>query len=488
MSDKDQLASIVGAENVCDSPSALEEYATDDTAFAGAAPRWAVRPRDAGEVQRIVAWANAARSPLVPVSSGPPHLRGDSAPAVKDAVIVDLRRMNRVVRVDLEHRIALVEPGVTFRELVPAVRKAGLRLNMPLLPRPTKSVLASVLEREPVIMPKYHWDISDPLACTEVVYGSGDLFKTGSAAGPGTLEEQWEAGAAQNEAAGPIQADFVRLIQGAQGTMGIVTWATVRCEHLPSVEEAYLAGSSDLADLVKFAQRLVRNRWADDCLILNDCNLGRIMAAHQATDHREVKASLPRWILFFTISGTRYFPEEKVGYLQEGIADLARSLGVEPVRALGHVSALDVRGVLHDPPAEGHWKTADGSACRDIFFISISDRLEELTQAMMAVAAESGYPAEDVGVYFQPIVQAVNYHCEFNLFFKRDDAGQKARAQALFESASEQLSDRGAFFSRPYGPWAGMAYGRDPATVAALQKVKRIFDPNNVMNPGKLCF
>jgi FAD/FMN-containing dehydrogenase len=278
MSEKDRLSAIVGAENVCDSPGNLEEYAGDESFAPPLAPAYVVRPKDAGEVQEIVAWANASGTPLIPVSSGPPHFRGDTVPSVAGAVTVDLRRMNRVVRLDPEHRIALVEPGVTFRELVPAAREAGLRLNLPLLPRATKSVVASMLEREPVIMPKYHWDISDPLACTEVVYGSGDIFKTGSAAGPGTLEEQWESGAAQNEAAGPIQADFLRLIQGAQGTMGIVTWATARCEHLPKIEEPYLVGSDNLAHLLEFAHWLIRNRSADDCLVLNDVNLARIVA------------------------------------------------------------------------------------------------------------------------------------------------------------------------------------------------------------------
>ena len=197
--------------------------------------------------------------------------------------------MNRIVRLDLEHRIAMVEPGVTFRDLIPAAREAGLRLNLPLLPRATKSVVGSLLEREPVIMPKYHWDISDPMACTEVVYGSGDVFRTGSAAGPGTLEEQWTAGAAQNEAAGPMQAGFLRLIQGGQGTMGIVTWATVRCEHLPSIEEPYLVGSDKLDSLLEFAYWLIRNRLADDCLLLNDSNLARMMAEDRSGDYEKLR-------------------------------------------------------------------------------------------------------------------------------------------------------------------------------------------------------
>jgi FAD/FMN-containing dehydrogenase len=54
--------------------------------------------------------------------------------------------------------------------------------------------------------------------------------------------------------------------------------------------------------------------------------------------------------------------------------------------------------------------------------------------------------------------------------------------------ASRTLMEKGAFFSRPYGPWADMAYARFTEGVAALRKLKNIFDPNNILNPGKLCF
>ena len=55
-------------------------------------------------------------------------------------------------------------------------------------------------------------------------------------------------------------------------------------------------------------------------------------------------------------------------------------------------------------------------------------------------------------------------------------------------AAVKDLAAAGAFFSRPYGEAACMIINRDPATVAALKKVKSITDPNYVMNPGKLCF
>ena len=128
------------------------------------------------------------------------------------------------MHISRKHRMVMFEPGVTFGELIQAVAKEGMRLNMPLAPRQSKSVLGSLLEREPVIMPIYHWDIGDPIGCFEIVFGNGELFRTGAAAGSGTIEEQWAAGGSQKEAAGPSSSSWYRLIQGSQGTMGIVTW------------------------------------------------------------------------------------------------------------------------------------------------------------------------------------------------------------------------------------------------------------------------
>ena len=66
--------------------------------------------------------------------------------------------------------------------------------------------------------------------------------------------------------------------------------------------------------------------------------------------------------------------------------------------------------------------------------------------------------------------------------------GRSDRVRELSASAIKNLMAKGAFFSRPYGESAGMIMNRDTATVAALKKVKSIVDPDNIMNPGKLCF
>ena len=111
---KDALIKIVGAENVIDDPAILDEYSRDHSFVPSRKPLIVVRPRNADEVQGIVKWANQTKTPLIPVSSGPPHFRGDSVPASEGAVIMDLSGMKRIIMMDRRNRVALIEPGVTL--------------------------------------------------------------------------------------------------------------------------------------------------------------------------------------------------------------------------------------------------------------------------------------------------------------------------------------------------------------------------------------
>jgi FAD/FMN-containing dehydrogenase len=483
-----ELGKIVGAANVSYEEATLNEYSRDMSFVHQVKPACVVKPRNTGDVEKIVKLAKETLTPLVPVSSGPPHFRGDTVPGTGGAVIIDLSGMKRIVRVDRLNRVALFEPGVTFGELIPAAAREGLRLNMPLHPRRSKSVIGSLLEREPVIMPKYHWDIADPLGSVEVVFGTGDIFRTGAGAGPGTIEEQWAAGGAQKEAAGPSAASWHRLIQGAQGTMGIVTWASARCELLPGAEAPFLVGSSQLDEILETVHWLIRLRLVNECLVLNNANLAAIMAKRWPGDYQKIKNSLPAWILFFNIAGYEYLPEERVSGQIEDMREVTQRVGVVPVPSLGSVSAFELLEAVRRPSQEPYWKLSYKGACHEIFFLTIYDRLPDLLKVMYDAADEAGYPSSDIGIYLQPIVQGTSCHCEFNLFYDPGNTGEVARMKNLAISAVAELMAEGAFFSRPYGESASKILNRDAATVAALKKVRSIVDPGHVMNPGKLCF
>ena len=483
-----ELEKIVGSENILNSTEVLEEYSRDLSFVPRMRPRCVVRPENADEVRGLVKWANETLIQLVPVSSGAPHFRGDTVPSTGGTVIADLSRMKQIVRIDTRNRVALVEPGVTFSELVPRLEQEGLRLNIPLLPRGSKSVVGSILEREPVTMPKYHWDAGDPLACTEVIYGTGDMFRTGSAAGAGDLEYQWASGAAQVTAAGPAQADFYRFIQGSQGTMGIVTWATVRCERMPQLEEPFLVGSSELDTLFELVHWLIRLRLVDECLVLNNTNLAQMLAKQWPEGFETIRNALPPWVLFSCFAGYEYFPEERIAWQKETITDINQRLGLEAIKSIAKNSAFELLSLLRKPSEEPYWKLRGKGSCYDIFFVTVRDKLSEFVGIMHEVAEQHSYPTSDIGAYIQPLVNGTSYHCEFNLFFNPSSPEEVDRVRKLSTAAPEALAARGAFFSRPYGSWADMVYRKDTETTIALRKLKGIFDPNNVLNPGKLCF
>ena len=80
-------------------------------------------------------------------------------------------------------------------------------------------------------------------------------------------------------------------------------------------------------------------------------------------------------------------------------------------------------------------------------------------------AGKASYPASDIGIYIQPIVQGSNYHCEFNLFYNPDKPTEVERVKQLTATAIPKLISAGAFFSRPYGENARMIMNLDAATV-----------------------
>jgi len=163
-------------------------------------------------------------------------------------------------------------------------------------------------------------------------------------------------------------------------------------------------------------------------------------------------------------------------------------MGLQPAKSANGLSANRILKTVKKPSAEPYWKLRYKGACEDVFFLSINDKLAGQMEAMTASAESAGYPASDMGVYIQPVVQGTGVHCEFNLFYNPGNSAEAARVRELSLSAARSLIAKGAFFSRPYGDNAEMILNRDAATVAVLNKFKKIFDPNHIMNPGKVCF
>ncbi|MCP4714454.1 MAG: FAD-binding oxidoreductase [Deltaproteobacteria bacterium] len=503
MTKKDALIKIVDAERVADDSATLDDYSRDHSFAPPMKPLLVVRPQNADEVQDIVKWANQTSTPLVPVSSGRPHFRGDSVPSSEGAVIVDLSGMDRIIMMDRRNRVAIVEPGVTFSQLQPELAKEGLRLSMPLLPRASKSVLGSLLEREPIMNPRYAWSLNEPLRCIETVMGNGEMFRTGELAGAGVststreeeklvpieelLEKQKKIQGTALYQYGPGQFNFHKLVSAAQGTMGIVTWASLRCEVLPKAQKFFLVPSENLDSLVGFAYKLLRIRFHDELMLLNNSSLASVLG--EGTEQiMALRKELPPWTLVLGLTGRDILAQERVEFLEKDITDIAQQLKVSLESVIPGATGEQVAGAVLNPSREPYWKLRSKGGCQDIFFLTTLNRVPEFIATMNESAEAAGYPLSDLGTYIQPTHMGTSCHVEFSLPYDPNDENEVARVQELFTKASEKLSNQGAFYTRPYGIWADMAYGRNAEHTSLSKQLKGIFDPNNVLNPGKLCF
>lgn len=488
MSTREELKNIVGPEYIFDDPETLDAYSRDESFVRPVKPWIVIKPEDSEQIQSIVKWANNTATPLVPVSSGLPRFRGDTVPGVPGAVIVDLSRMKQIIKIDRRNKMVIIEPGVTWSELLPELAKEGLTLPMPLMPRRNKSVIGSLLEREPVLVPRYHWTMLEPLRCCEVIWGSGDRLWTGEAGDQrGTLEERWSQFMYQVNPMGPHQTDFYRFVSAAQGSMGIVTCASLKCEVLPQVHKLFFIHSEKLDDLIDFAYKVLRSRYGYELFVLNSMALAAIMG-NSSGQIEELSVRLPRWTLILGIAGLQRLPHERVKVQEKDIKDMARQLGRELVSEVPGVDDGHLCQILGKPSADPYWKLRYKGGYHDIFFLTTLNRTPEFVDAMYSLSNEAGYTASDVGVYLQPVMQGVACHCEFILPFAPGDKQTLSKVQRLVSEGARALMEQGGFFSRPYGTWADMVYSSESQNTIALKKVKGIFDPNNVMNPGKLCF
>ncbi len=482
-----RLREIVGESAVQEAPGLEEPSSLAPTLIPPLRPHLLVRPKSVDEVQRVVLWANQTQTPLVPVSSGPPHLRGDSLPTAPEAVIVDLSGMKRVLKVDRRNRLALIEPGVTYGQLQSELQKHGLRVIMPLLPRNSKSVLAALLEREPPISPRYHWNMLEPLRSLEIVWGNGDKLYSGSGIYRGERDEDWQEGRVPVWGAGPGQLDYYRLVSAAQGTMGIVTWASVKCEVLPQVHRLFLTPAARLEELLDFTYKLLRFRLGDELFIVNSTSLAMILA-RQPEEVPSLRDTLPAWAVVIGVTGGEILPGERAQTQESDIRDLAQGFGLPLLPAVPGCRGSDLLKLLSHPSEEPYWKIRYKGGMQEIFFLTPLERTPAYVATMLTAANNHRYSALDIGIYIQPVHQGVCCHCEFILPFDRKSQTEVQRARELFCDASLQLFQQKAFFSRPYGIWAPWAYNADAQTTAVLRKVKEIFDPNHILNPGKLCF
>jgi glycolate oxidase len=189
-----RLIDVAGDGGFLTEPESETSFLLDHTFLKPFPPCFKNRPKNMDEIQKIVLWANENLSPLMPLSSGGPRFRGDTDSLALESITVILGGMKRTLKIDRRNQLTLIEPGVTYIEFQPVLQEEELSIVAPLLPRKNKSAIASLLNREPMMSPKYQWNLLEPLRSLVIVWGNGDKFYGGSGTFRGEKDEDWQAG------------------------------------------------------------------------------------------------------------------------------------------------------------------------------------------------------------------------------------------------------------------------------------------------------
>lgn len=213
----DRIRVGVGSAAVVTDPEKLAAYGKDGTVAAFAMPELAVEATNAGQVQALLRLANRHRFPVIPRGLGT-GLAGGAVP-IRGGVVLSLAGMNRIVAIEPENMIALVEPGVLNKDFKEAVRALGLYYPPDPASYDTCSLGGNAATNAGGPSCVKYGVTRDYILGLEAVLPSGELIRTGVRTRKGV-----------------VGYDLTRLLVGSEGTLGVITGLTLRLiPHPPAV-------------------------------------------------------------------------------------------------------------------------------------------------------------------------------------------------------------------------------------------------------------
>lgn len=185
----EKFKKAIGAENVFtereDVDLYRDAYSPEWDEETEAVPSMAVAPKTVEEVQAIVKIANEHKIPLFPISTGKNLGYGSSAPNRRGDVVVDLKRMNKIIEVDDKRNFCILEPGVTYFELYEYCEKHNLNVMMDIPDPGWGSPVGNALDHGWGYTYGMYRDHFGAHCGMEVVLPNGELMRTGMGALPG---------------------------------------------------------------------------------------------------------------------------------------------------------------------------------------------------------------------------------------------------------------------------------------------------------------
>jgi 4-cresol dehydrogenase (hydroxylating) flavoprotein subunit len=486
------LRDALGAEWVLDEPAALLPYAISLDPAGDCFPAIVVLPASTEDVRRIVAIANEHRLALHPVSRGMQHGLGMATAVDPGGVTVDLSRMAQILEYDEELGYVVVEPGVTFSQLHRFLEDQGGRYWMSPTSGPVEaSVLGNALDKGAGYTPVgNHFG---NLIGLEVVVGDGRVLVTGDGALLGAKTLYTHKGGC-----GPmLDALF------AQSNYGIVTKAGVWLMPAPPAARGFVFSVPEYEDLgraVDVAGRLkLTGAIPSTVSVANDLFCVAVEATSPVALGRPgqppiADADLPglrihHGVGAWNVVGSVYGPPEelpgRVDKLHKAFAATGPVTYVPEERARDQKAfgyRFDIaRGVPNETELDVYNLHANGSSL--YFLPSVPFRGTEALEAMRlskAVCTAHGFAYTN-----QFLCSPRSMRNTQPLIFDSEAEDAAERVRSCFGELVDRFTAAGYLVSRPPTHFQDDIMERLGVHRELSCAVKRAFDPNGVIDPGR---
>ena len=248
------LEKIVGKDFVSNKPEDLYIYSQDPGASLSRPTDFVIMPKTVEELQNIVKLANAEKIPLVPMGGGL-TLSGLVIP-VKGGIVVDMKRMNKIIEINEYSKYALIEAGVTTGQLLSYLKESYPNLQPPVPDAPPSATVAgNVLIHGSGYLSQKYGDHGAMINGLEVVLPNGDICKLGSC----SISPFWFA-------RGPIP-DLIGLFISSFGTMGIISKVSIQLFDKPKFREVVFGLLKDPKDIPNILLKITKTGLAEDVIL-----------------------------------------------------------------------------------------------------------------------------------------------------------------------------------------------------------------------------
>ncbi len=444
------LAKIFPSDRLYTDPVDCYAYAYDNSRNFHS-PLAVVFPLTTDEVQAVIKLCNEYRTPVVPRGRGT-GTAGGSVPEV-GGVALSLERMNKIISVDPDNRMAIIEPGVLNQELQDAIKSVGFFWP----PDPSSAAYCSIGGNLATCAAGPHavkYGVArDHVLGLKAVTGKGDIIKTGCYTSKGV-----------------VGYDLTRLLVGSEGTLAVIVEATLKLTPLPKHTGGLTAEFADTASCARAIAAIMAQPYTPSALeFLDNGALNLIRSRH--------KNLLPE-------NACAYLMIEVDGALQE-IKEATEAI----------LLACQVEGLIEAKPAEDTkalWaaRKALSPLLKDIAPKKINEdiavpvsHLPELLTGLERLAAQYQISNVNFG-------HAGNGNIHVNLLVNPDNVEEMVRAYACLDEVFSLVLSLQGTLSGEHG--VGMAKRPfvsreiDETTMNLMKAVKLTFDPSNILNPGKL--